>query len=211
MVCGQTMVSYLPLNHIAGQMADIYCATSSGHCIYFADPDALKGSLAITLKEVQPTIFLTVPRFLERIYEKINSQIEAAGFAKKSVVTWARSQALNYHKATIDGRDLTQFEMYNYKLAKSLVLDNVKRAIGFSNIKRFACGTAPISNELFNFFLSFDCPIINAFGLSETQAVGTMGNIAKNSYREGSLGKPMESIEFQIQERSLQVIVSLGS
>ena len=208
LICGQnSLVSYLPLNHIAGQVVDMYCCVTGGVCIYFAEPDALKGSLAITLKEVQPTGFLTVPRLLEKIYEKMNSQIDAAGFAKRAFLTWARNQAVCYHNAIIGGRDPTRFETYNYKLAKSLVLDKVKRNIGFSNVKYFGSASAPISNEILRFFLSFDCPIINVFGLSESQSAGSMGSIAKGSYRECSVGKPMPSIDIKIQERS-QVIQS---
>ena len=197
-----TILSYLPLNHIAGQIADIYCTVTGRACIVFAEPDALKGSLAITLKEVQPTGFLTVPRLLERIYDKINSQIDTAGVAKNAILTWARNQALNYYGAIIDGRDLTQFEIYNYKLAKSLVLDNVKRSIGLYNIEHFGCASAPISKEILKFFLSIDCPIIDAFGLSESQSVATLGYMAKGGYREGSVGIPLPSVNIHIQEKS---------
>lgn len=208
MICGlNKLVSYLPLNHIAGQMADIYGAVIGGVCIYFAQPDALKGSLAITIKEVKPTVFVTVPRLLEKMYDKINFQIDSSGFAKKSLLNWARNQALNYHGAIIDGRDPTQFEFYNYKLAKSVVLDKVKRTIGLSDVRQFCCASAPISNEIRNFFLSLDCPVVNAFGLSESQGAGTMGSISEGTYKDGSVGKPMPSIDIQIQER-MQVIGS---
>ena len=63
--CG---VSYLPLSHIAAQILDIYLAMERGSQAYFAQPDALKGSLIVTLKEVRPTVFFGVPRVWEKIY-----------------------------------------------------------------------------------------------------------------------------------------------
>lgn len=46
------VVSYLPLSHVAAQMIDINYTFYSGSCCYFAQTDALKGSLSTTLKEV---------------------------------------------------------------------------------------------------------------------------------------------------------------
>ena len=56
------IVTYLPLSHIAGQMADIYLPLYAASTVYFAQPDALKGSLRGTLVEVKPTLFFGVPR-----------------------------------------------------------------------------------------------------------------------------------------------------
>ena len=57
------VISYLPLSHIAAQMTDIYLPVYSGATVYFAQPDALKGSLLQTLLEVKPTAFMGVPRY----------------------------------------------------------------------------------------------------------------------------------------------------
>ena len=62
------MISYLPLSHIAGQMLDMHMPMKTGCQIYFAQPDALKGTLGVTLKEVRPTTFFGVPRVWEKIY-----------------------------------------------------------------------------------------------------------------------------------------------
>jgi long-chain-fatty-acid--CoA ligase ACSBG len=64
------MISYLPLSHIAAQMLDLHQPLETGCQLYFAQPDALKGSLGATLKEVRPTIFFGVPRVWEKIYGK---------------------------------------------------------------------------------------------------------------------------------------------
>jgi long-chain-fatty-acid--CoA ligase ACSBG len=87
-------VSYLPLSHIAGQVADIYLAVSVGATCVFADPDALKGSLVATLKEAQPTLFFGVPR----VYEKIMDKMQEAGASltglKRKLSVWAKKKGL---------------------------------------------------------------------------------------------------------------------
>lgn len=72
---GERFISYLPLNHIAAQMMDIYVPIVTLGTVYFAKPDALKGSLGETLSDVNPTIFVGVPRVWEKIMEKIKKKL----------------------------------------------------------------------------------------------------------------------------------------
>lgn len=58
------IISYLPLSHIATQIVDIYSTLTCAGTCWFAQPDAFKGSLLQTMKEVRPTIFLGVPRWV---------------------------------------------------------------------------------------------------------------------------------------------------
>ncbi|VBB17842.1 AMP-binding enzyme [Yasminevirus sp. GU-2018] len=72
----ETYISYLPLNHVAAQMMDIYVPLASVGIVYFAEKDALKGSLKDTMKDVRPTVFIGVPRVWEKVYEKIKEKKE---------------------------------------------------------------------------------------------------------------------------------------
>lgn len=67
----ETFISYLPLNHIAAQLMDIYIPLISVGTVYFAEQSAIKGSIKDTIKEVRPTVFIGVPRVWEKIHEKI--------------------------------------------------------------------------------------------------------------------------------------------
>lgn len=69
-------VSYLPLNHIAGQLIDIYLPIATCGNVWFADKNALKSTLVNTLVECKPTIFLGVPRVWEKIMEEINKKLK---------------------------------------------------------------------------------------------------------------------------------------
>lgn len=87
----EVMVTYLPLSHIAGQIVDIYISMKYGAVVYFAKPDALKGSLLGTLKEVRPTVFVGVPRVWEKMVEGIKHKSREFGFFKKKIGAWAKS------------------------------------------------------------------------------------------------------------------------
>ena len=88
-----SLISYLPLSHIAAQMLDLHCPMNSGSQVWFAQPDALRGSLGTTLKEVRPAVFFGVPRVWEKIYEKMQEVAKANKGLKKVIGGWAKGKA----------------------------------------------------------------------------------------------------------------------
>lgn len=99
----EKIISYLPLSHVAAQVVDIYIAITIAGTVYFADKDALKGSLINTLQEVQPTYFLGVPRVWEKIYEKMMQIGAQGGSLKKSIATWAKGHGLQHNLDKMNG------------------------------------------------------------------------------------------------------------
>lgn len=83
--CNEQFVSYLPLNHIAAQMMDIYIPIGLSGTVWFADKNALKSSLGKTLVEVKPTIFTGVPRVWEKICEQVQDKVKSEGI-KGSII-----------------------------------------------------------------------------------------------------------------------------
>ena len=86
----EKIVSYLPLSHMAAQMADIANNIANKACIYFARPDALQGSLVETLRKVRPTQFLAVPRVWEKFEERIRAAASKKGSIATSIGNWAK-------------------------------------------------------------------------------------------------------------------------
>lgn len=84
----ERMISYLPLNHIAAQMMDIYFPILVLGSVWFADKNALKTSLQDTIKDVKPTIFIGVPRVWEKMQEKIEEEINKGSIPKNIVKTF---------------------------------------------------------------------------------------------------------------------------
>ncbi|KAJ8936507.1 hypothetical protein NQ314_012371, partial [Rhamnusium bicolor] len=107
----EVIVTYLPLSHVAAQVVDIYVVMSIGGTVYFADKNALKGSLVNTLKEVQPTKFLAVPRVWEKMYEQMSQIASQSGYLKRSIASidipimdaFGMSEASGAHTLCVDG------------------------------------------------------------------------------------------------------------
>jgi long-chain-fatty-acid--CoA ligase ACSBG len=87
----EQLISYLPLNHIAAQMMDIYLPITCISTVWFADTDALKGSLGKTIKEVKPTMFIGMPRVWEKIQESVQEGLNKntiSGTLAKTFTPW---------------------------------------------------------------------------------------------------------------------------
>jgi long-chain-fatty-acid--CoA ligase ACSBG len=166
------VVSYLPLSHVVAQMIDVHAMIFTGGCTYFAQKDALKGSLPITLRDVRPTIFFGVPRVWEKIAEKMQAIGRQTTGLKKSLSAWAKGQG--------SARcDMAQFGQSGgapccYGCANSLVLSKIKLALGLDRCYFAVCGAAPMNMETLLYFGSLDIHIYEGFGQSECSGPYTL-------------------------------------
>ncbi|KAG5887359.1 hypothetical protein JTB14_018374 [Gonioctena quinquepunctata] len=167
----QVLVSYLPLSHVAAQTVDIYITMLVGASVYFADKDALKGTLVDTLKEVRPTKFLGVPRVWEKIHEKMMAVAAQNGYLKKIIATWAKQQALQHHLDAIQG---TKSKTWGYTVASSLIFSKIREALGFTRCDYYVTAAAPLSADVKKYFYSIDMPIMDCFGMSEASGAHTI-------------------------------------
>ena len=160
---GERVVSYLPLSHVAAQALDFYLPLFTGSHVTFARPDALKGSIKITLCKVRPTIFFGVPRVWEKFAERMISLGKQNGCFKKLIAGKAKRIGAHATKC----RELKQDLPYWYNLADSVVFSKIKEGLGLDKCKIFMTGAAPISGQVLDYFASLDIPVMNLYGASE--------------------------------------------
>lgn len=143
-----------------------------GAHLYFAQPDALTGSLIDTLKEVRPTFFFSVPRVWEKIYDKMQEIARQNGAVKSKIATWAKGI----------GKEGTFAQTHNkspplcFGLAEKVVYHNVKKALGLDAAKYLIFGAAPLNPQIREYFLSLNMYLINGYGMSECAGVQTLGD-----------------------------------
>lgn len=181
----EVVVSYLPLSHIAAQIYDLWTGIQWGAHVCFAEPNALKGSLISTLREVEPTSHLGVPRVWEKIMEGIQEVVAQSGFIRRKMLLWAMSVTLQ-HNLTSLGSDLKPFTA---RLADFLVLAKVRQALGLARCQKPFYGAAPMSVETQHFFLGLNIRLYAGYGLSETSGPHFMSSPC--NYRLCSSGKVM--------------------
>ncbi|XP_070591698.1 LOW QUALITY PROTEIN: long-chain-fatty-acid--CoA ligase ACSBG2-like [Erythrolamprus reginae] len=177
----ESVVSYLPLSHIAAQMIDIWLPVAFGVETYFAQPDALKGTLVDTLREVRPTAFMGVPRVWEKMQERMKSVGAKSSTLKKKIALWAKSVGLETNLKRMNGSpDLPM----NYRLARALIYKKIRKALGLDRCNRCYTGAAPITKETLEYFLSLDIVVYELYGMSESSGPHTVSFAA--SYRMAS-------------------------
>ncbi|MBN3315592.1 ACBG2 ligase, partial [Atractosteus spatula] len=192
-VSQEVVVSYLPLSHIAAQMIDIWLTMRVGGAAYFAQPDALKGSLANTLREVRPTAFMGVPRVWEKMQEKMKSVGAKSSAVRRKVAAWAKDVGLQTNLHKMHGHASTPL---NYRLAKKLVFKKVRKALGLDRCTKCYTGAAPITKDTLEFFLSLDIPVYELYGMSESTGPHTIS--LPDAFRLTSCGKVIPGCETKI-------------
>ncbi|CAK6951013.1 long-chain-fatty-acid--CoA ligase ACSBG1 isoform X2 [Scomber scombrus] len=191
----ESLVSYLPLSHIAAQIYDLWTGIHWGELVYFAQPDALKGSLITTLREVCPTSHMGVPRVWEKMMEKIKQAISECGYMKKKVVTWAMSVSLEANQKYMLKDDEKPFL---FSLANNLVLQKLRAELGLACCQKFFSGAAPIGSETVQFFLGLNIRLYEAYGMSESTGPHFMSG--PKAYKLPSCGKVVPGCQYKMAD-----------
>ncbi len=184
-----SVVSYLPLSHIAEQVMSVYGPMVTGFCCCFAEN---MDKLGDNLREMRPTVFLAVPR----VWEKIQAKMVAAGAKNpwhlKKIAAWARRQGLRGGYADQQGRSRPLF----YGLAQKLVFSKVRLKLGLDRCHLAVTSAAPISKSTLEFFLSLGIPICEVFGMSESTGPTTLSTPTR--YSTGKAGWALPGMELSV-------------
>ncbi|XP_035377717.1 long-chain-fatty-acid--CoA ligase ACSBG2 [Electrophorus electricus] len=192
----EMVVSYLPLSHVAAQMVDIWITMRVGGATYFAQPDALKGSLVDTLREVRPTAFMGVPRVWEKMQEKMKVVGAKSSAVRRKVATWAKDVGLHTNLSKMERNSPMAHDPLNYRVAKRLVFRKVRKALGLDRCTRCYTGAAPITTDTLQFFLSLDIPLFELYGMSESTGPHTISR--QDAQRLTSCGKVISGCKTKI-------------
>ena len=186
-------LSFLPVCHSFERFIQ-YLYMYNGASIYFAESiETIKADL----NYCQPTIFTAVPRLLEKFFDGIVANGTSAGGLKTKIFEWAVSLALQWEPEHANGG------FYHWKLgiADKLVFSKIRAALGMTEIKAVASGSAALQPRLARFFNGIGVPILEGYGLTETSPVISVNTTAQpGMLRIGAVGKVIDGVEVKIAE-----------
>ncbi len=181
------VITFLPMTHIYARALS-FASLGMGHCIYYSHPDTLVGHLP----QVRPTMFATVPRVLEKVFDKVMLGIAESEGAKKAIGSWAMGLATSYNLASPP----SGLGALPYTLADKLVYSKLRERLGLTRIKVVSVGGAALRADLANAFSAMGIPCYQGYGLTETSPVITAEIPGHRG--AGTVGPPMVGVEAAI-------------
>lgn len=183
-------LSFLPLNHIFERMMS-YLYLYNGTTIYFAE--SLE-TIAENLREIKPQIFTTVPRLLEKVYEKIMQKGNELKGIKKIIFFWAHKLATRF--------EINSSKPFIYKIqlfiANILVFKKWRKAMG-NNIICIVSGGAPCQVRIIRIFAAAKLAIQEGYGLTETSPVISVNRMEEKNRCFGTVGLLINNVEVKIE------------
>ncbi len=183
-------LSFLPLNHIFERMV-FFVYMYVGVSIYYAESlDTIRDNL----QEVKPHFFTTVPRLLEKVYDKIVLTGTGLKGLKKKLFFWALNLGLQYDFE----KEKDWWYMFQLRIARKLVFSKWKAALG-GNIVAIVSGASALQERLSRVFWGAGIPVLEGYGQTETSPVVSVGTLEPiKGFRFGTVGKKIEGVEVKI-------------
>ena len=184
-------LSFLPLNHIFERMVS-YLYLFRGTSIYYAES---LDTIADNLKEVKPHLFTTVPRLLEKVYDRIMQKGNELTGIKKKLFFWAHGLAEKFEINKHQGF------WYNFKLsiANKIIFSKWREGLG-GNIICIVTGGAACQVRLIRIFTAARIPIMEGYGLTETSPVISVNRFEESGRKFGTAGPLIEGVQVKIAE-----------
>jgi long-chain acyl-CoA synthetase len=184
-------LSFLPLNHIYERMLS-YIYLFSGSSIYYAES---MDTIGENLKEVKPQMFVTVPRLLEKVYDRIMQKGATLTGMKKKLFFWAHELATRYEI----NKPMGAWYNMQLSLANKLIFSKWREALG-NNITCVASGGAACQVRLIRIFTAAGIPILEGYGLTETSPVISVNRLTVEDRMFGTVGPIIPDVEVKIAE-----------
>jgi len=188
------LLSYLPLAHILENFLSVFQAIYKGGTVNFVESI---DTLALNLREVSPTIFVSVPRIWEKFMSMIEIRMSDSTIVKRALYRLAVRVGMRWVRT-----DKNSSQRFLWSLAYwpfyILVLYHLKRQLGLERVRYGLCGAAPASPELFEFYNALGVPLREGYG--QTESTGVIAVQGIDNPRLGCAGEPLPGVDVKIAE-----------
>lgn len=187
-----TLLSYLPLCHVAEKIFTEFTPLTTGAIVHFGESlDTVRQDLV----QVSPSIFLGVPRIWEKLHAGVEVAIRNTTPLKRRLFFWAVTQGRAYFEA---GTQASAALKAKRLLADWLVLRALRERLGLGRCRQPVSGAAPIAPELLQWFHWIGVPILEGWGMSETCGISHINR--PDAFRLGTVGQASPGVECRLTE-----------
>ena len=186
----QKVLSFLPLNHIFEKVAS-YIYMFSGMSIYYAESLETIGD---NLKEIKPDGFSTVPRLLEKVFEKIMITGESLTGIKRKLFFWAVALGEQYDNLNPG----SWWYRTQLKLANKLIFVKWREALG-GNVKFIVTGGAACQVKLLRIFNAAQIPVYEGYGPTENSPIISINLRTPGGTKYGTVGHVISGVDYKLE------------
>jgi len=184
---------FLPLCHIAERLGGEYFSLYTGARLNFVEnPETVPENV----REIAPTVFTAVPRVWEKFYSGVMIALKEAGAVQQAAYAWSIGVGQRIAARVLAGEPVGALLRLQFRVARLLALDNVRKMIGIHRSRLLVTGAAPISPELVKWYLALGVPMLEVWGMTETCGAST--GVPANRIKPGSIGPAAQYNEVRI-------------
>ncbi|MCE7004969.1 AMP-binding protein [Kibdelosporangium philippinense] len=186
------VLSYLPLCHVAERLISVIDAVWAGSTVNFGEGgDAFPQDL----RDVQPTVFLGVPRVWEKMMAGVEIRMSDASWLKRAVYRLCLAQGARIAPRRMAGRT-SLVDKLVLGLCELLVFRALRLKLGMSRVRVPISGAAPIAPRVLEFLWAIGIPVLEGYGQTENTAICTL--TTPGDVRLGTVGRALPGVELKI-------------
>jgi long-chain acyl-CoA synthetase len=186
------LLSYLPLCHVAERLFSVVNALSAGYTVNFGERG---GSLASDLREVQPTIFLGVPRVWEKMLAGVQIGIGDASWCKRATYRFWMRRGEPIARRRMAGRERVADRVL-YAIGWALLFGSLRDKLGLGRARCALSAAAPIAPQVLEFFWTLGVRVREGYG--QTENTGVAAWTPADEVRLGAVGRALPHVELRI-------------
>jgi long-chain acyl-CoA synthetase len=177
-------LAFLPMCHVAERIAGAYYSIATGVISNFAESPQ---TVPENIRELQPMLFLAVPRVWERLYSGVMIALKDATAFERWAYAAAIAAGYRIADARLERRNPTAVERIGFAIAYWLVLRNIRIAMGIDRCRALFTGAAPIAPDLIRWYLALGMNMYEVYGQTENTGLATA--MPANAIKLGTVGK----------------------
>lgn len=189
------IVSFLPLSHIFERMLEYFTFWSGASIAYAESFEKLPQNIL----EAHPTVLAVVPRVLEKLHGKILETVRQGPPARQRLFHWAIRIGWQYARCQIENQAIPAALRLKHAAADRLVASKIRARLG-GKLRFMISGSAPLSQELAEFFYAVGLPVYEGYGLTETSPVISVNY--PGAVKLGTVGRVIPGVEVKLGEEA---------
>lgn len=189
-----TMLSYLPLCHVAEKIFSVFVPLSVGCTVHFGESIE---TVREDLREVSPSVFLGVPRIWEKMHAGVMLRMKDSSWLKRTLFEWFTTAGRAIAARRRTGAN-TAWDRVVWFVGDLFVFRALQERLGMRRCRLPVTGAAPISPDLIEWFHGVGIWVTEGFG--QTECAGVCHLNPPEAPRLGTVGKPLPGVEQRIAE-----------